>query len=127
MASGLTANRISSTFDGFYKEDGATVTSASNVTTIDCSLGNNFKTTLTENTTFSFINVPTGNYALTLKVTQDAGASGFTIAFPSGGSWIDGVIPDQTATSSARDVYIFDTDDQFSTYDAFQQPNMVAV
>ena len=104
-----------------YNETYAAVTSATNATTVDCEAGNSFSHTLTENTTFTFSNPPvTGtSYAFTLKLVQDAGASGFTVTWPTSVDWPAATAPTLTATASAVDVFVFYTHDAGTTWYGF--------
>jgi hypothetical protein len=65
------------------------VTSSGLATTIDCEAGNVFSHTLSENTTFTFSNPPASGtaYGFSLKIVQDASASGYTITWPSAVDW----------------------------------------
>ena len=96
-----------------YNETFVAVTSTTNATTINCGAGNNFSHTLTENTTFTFSNPPASGtaYGFTLKLVQDAGASGFTVTWPASVYWPSATAPTLTATASAVDVLVFYTHD----------------
>lgn len=63
------------------------VSSSSGTTTCDASLGDYFKTTLSENTTLVLSNVPA---ACTLHIQVTQGADAYTLAFPSGWDWGEG-------------------------------------
>lgn len=104
-----------------YNETFLAVTSTTNATTVNCEAGNTFSHTLTENTTFTFSNPPaTGtSYAFTLKIVQDAGASGFTVAWPASVYWPAATAPTLTATASAVDVFVFYTHDGGTTFFGF--------
>ena len=104
-----------------YNETFAAVTSTSNATTIDCEAGNSFSHTLTENTTFTFSNPPTTgtSYAFTLKLVQDASASGYTVTWPASVDWPSATAPTLTATASAVDVFVFYTHDGGTTFYGF--------
>jgi hypothetical protein len=104
-----------------YNETYAAVTSTTNATTVDCEAGNSFSHTLTENTTFTFSNPPvTGtSYAFTLKLVQDASASGFTVTWPTSVDWPAATAPTLTATASAVDVFVFFTHDGGTTWYGF--------
>jgi len=69
------------TFDNGISEEYTAVTSTSNATTCNLQDGTNFSHTLTENTTFTFSNPASSGKvsAFTLKIVQDASASGFTV------------------------------------------------
>ena len=104
-----------------YNETYAAVTSSTNATTINCENGNTFSHTLTENTTFTFSNPPTSGtaYGFTLKVVQDASASGYTITWPTSVDWPAATAPTLTATASAVDVFVFMTHDGGTTWYGF--------
>lgn len=104
-----------------YNETFVAVTSAANAATINCETGNSFSHTLTENTTFTFSNPPaTGtSYGFTLKIVQDAGASGFTVTWPTSVDYAGATAPTLTATASAVDVLVFYTHDGGTTWYGF--------
>ena len=96
-----------------YNETYAAVTSSSNATTIDCEAGNVFSHTLSENTTFTFSNPPASgtSYGFTLKVVQDASASGYVITWPSSVDWPRSNTPVLSLGASDLDVFVFFTHD----------------
>ncbi len=104
-----------------YNETFAAVTSSSNATTINCEAGNVFTHTLSENTTFTFSNPPSSGtaYGFSLKVTQDAGASGYTVTWPAAVDWPRGTTPTLTSTASAVDQFVFYTHDGGTTWYGF--------
>jgi len=104
-----------------YNETFVAVTSTANAATINCEAGNSFSHTLTENTTFTFSNPPaTGtSYGFTLKIVQDAGASGFTVTWPTSVDYAGATAPTLTATASAVDVLVFYTHDGGTTWYGF--------
>ncbi len=104
-----------------YNESYNAVTSSSNATTVDCETGNVFSHTLTENTTFTFSNPPTTGtaYAFSLRVVQDASASGFTVTWPGAVDWPSATAPTLTATASAVDWFVFSTVDGGTTWYGF--------
>lgn len=104
-----------------YNETFAAVTSTSNAVTVNCEAGNSFSHTLTENTTFTFSNPPTTgtSYAFTLKLVQDASASGYTVTWPASVDWPSATAPTLTATASAVDVFVFYTHDSGTTWYGF--------
>jgi hypothetical protein len=104
-----------------YNETFAAVTSTSNAVTVDCEAGNSFSHTLTENTTFTFSNPPASgtSYAFTLKIVQDASASGYTVTWPASVDWPSATAPTLTATASAVDVFVFYTHDGGTTFYGF--------
>jgi len=101
------------TFDGGIVEDETAVTSTTNAVTVNCRDGNVFTHVLTENTTFTFSNPPASGraFAFTLKLVQDAGASGYTVTWPASIDWPAATAPTLTATASAVDVLVFYTHD----------------
>ncbi len=94
-----------------YNETYQAVSSASNATTINCEAGNVFTHTLSENTTFTFSNPPSSGtaYGFSLKVTQDASASGYTLTWPTSVDWPGGTAPTLTSTADAVDQFVFYT------------------
>ena len=114
------ANGVVTFADG-VNEDFTAVTSTSNATTVNCRDGNVFSHTLTENTTFTFSNPPaTGTaYGFTLKIVQDASASGFTVTWPASVDWPAATAPTLTATADAVDVFVFFTHDGGTTFYGF--------
>ena len=96
-----------------YNETYAAVTSSSNATTINCENGNAFSHTLTENTTFTFSGEPASGtaYSFSLEIIQDSSASGYTVTWPTSVDWPSGTAPTLTATTSAKDVFVFTTRD----------------
>jgi hypothetical protein len=104
-----------------YNETYAAVTSSSNATTIDCEAGNVFSHTLSENTTFTFSNPPSSGtaYGFSLKIVQDASASGYTVTWPTSVDWPDATAPTLTSTASAVDQFVFYTHDGGTTWYGF--------
>lgn len=101
------------TFNDGVSEKYEAVTSSSNSTTVDLQTSTNFSHTLTENTTFTFSNpASSGNVsAFTLKIVQDASASGYTVTWPASVDWSSATAPTLTATASAVDYFVFITHD----------------
>jgi hypothetical protein len=101
------------TFNDGVSEKYEAVTSSSNSTTVDLQTSTNFSHTLTENTTFTFSNsAASGNVsAFTLKIVQDASASGYTVTWPASVNWPSATAPTLTATASAIDYFVFITHD----------------
>jgi len=104
-----------------YNETYAAVTSSSNATTVNCEAGNTFSHTLTENTTFTFSNPPASgtSYSMSVEIIQDAGASGFTVTWPTSVDFPAATAPTLTATASAVDVFVFTTRDGGTTWYGF--------
>jgi len=96
-------------------------TSTTNASTIDTSAGTFFAHTLTENTSITFSNPPaTGTgYGMTVKIVQDAGASGYTVTWPASVDWPSATAPTLTATASAVDMFVFVTHDGGTTWYGF--------
>jgi hypothetical protein len=109
------------TFDNGIIEEYTAVTSSTNATTVNCQDGGNFSHTLTENTTFTFSNpAATGKVSsFTLKIVQDASASGFAVTWPASVDWPTGTAPTLTATASAVDYFVFLTHDGGTTWYGF--------
>ena len=104
-----------------YNETYAAVTSSSNATTVNCEAGNAFSHTLTENTTFTFSNLPASGtaFSFSLEIIQDGSASGFTVTWPGAVDWPAATAPTLTATASAKDVFVFYTRDGGTTWYGF--------
>lgn len=82
---------------------------------IDLSLGNHFTKTLTANTTFTLINVPTtGTFMSFILELTNAGA--YSLTWWANVKWPSGVAP--TLTSSGRDVIMFFTHNAGTTWTA---------
>ena len=109
------------TFDNGISEEYTAVTSTSNATTVNLQDGTNFSHTLTENTTFTFSNPASSGKvsAFSLKLVQDASASGFTVTWPAAVDWPSATAPTLTATASAVDYFVFITHDGGTTYYGF--------
>lgn len=104
-----------------YNETFAAVTSSSNATTVNCEAGNVFSHTLTEATTFTFSNPPASGtaFGFTLKIVQDASASGFAVTWPAAVDWAAATAPTLTAAASAVDVFVFFTHNGGTTWYGF--------
>ncbi len=114
VAQTYTAKQTFGTAKASVLEEGyATFTSTTNAATVDTSTATVFSHTLTENTTLTFSNPPaTGTaYGMTIKIVQDAGASGYTVTWPASVDWAAATAPTLTATASAVDVFTFYTHD----------------
>jgi len=109
------------TFDNGISEEYTAVTSSSNATTVNLRDGTNFSHTLTENTTFTFSNPASSGKvsSFTLKLVQDASASGYTVTWPSAVDWPAATAPTLTATASAVDYFVFITHDGGTTWYGF--------
>lgn len=105
-----------------YNETYAAITSSSGTATIDCEAGNVFALTLSENvTTFTWSNPPSSGtaYGFSLKVIQDASASGYTITWPTSVDWPNGFAPTLSSGASAVDQFVFYTHDGGTTWYGF--------
>jgi len=104
-----------------YNETYQSVSSSSNTTTINCETGNVFASTLSENTTFTFTNPPANNtaYGFSLKLIQDASASGYTVTWPTTIDWDRSIIPTLTGNANAIDQFVFYTHDGGSNWYGF--------
>ena len=109
------------TFDNGIIEEFTAVTSTTNSTTVNLQDGTNFSHTLTENTTFTFSNPAASGKvsAFTLKIVQDASASGYTVTWPAAVDWPSATAPTLTATASAVDYFVFITHDGGTTWYGF--------
>lgn len=109
------------TFDNGISEEYTAVTSTSNATTVNLQDGTNFSHTLTENTTFTFSNPASSgkSSSFTLKLVQDASASGYTVTWPTSVDWPAATAPTLTATASAVDYFVFITHDGGTTWYGF--------
>ena len=97
------------------------LTSSSNAITLNCRSGNDFTHTLTENTTFTFSNAPASgtDYTFSVKITQDASATGYTVTWPASVVWPYGNTPVLTDIASADDYFVFITHDGGTTFYGF--------
>lgn len=109
------------TFDNGISEEYTAVTSTTNATTVNLRDGTNFSHTLTENTTFTFSNPASSGKtsSFTLKLVQDASASGYTVTWPAAVDWPSATAPTLTATASAVDYFVFITHDGGTTWYGF--------
>jgi hypothetical protein len=109
------------TFSNAITEDYESVSDSSGTTTVDLSTGTNFSSTLSANTQFAFTNPASSGSvsAFTLKIVQDASASGYTVTWPTEVDWPSATAPTLTATASAVDYFVFITHDGGTTYYGF--------
>jgi hypothetical protein len=94
------------------------LTSAAGVVDIDCSLGDYFTLTLTENvTSITFSNTAGAGYGATkmLKITQHA-SSAKTVAWPASFKWANGSAGVMSTTLSAIDVLAMTSFDNGTTW-----------
>ena len=83
-----------------------------NSPSISLSSGGAFSLVLSGHAIVSFVGAPsTGATGFSLSVTQDAGGSGFIVAWPASVKWPGGAAPELTATADRSDVFVFSTDD----------------
>jgi len=117
----LTLSGNKASFNKGITEEYEAVTSTSNATTVNLNNATNFSHTLTENTTFTFSNpVASGEVSsFTLKIVQDASASGFAVTWPAAVDWPNATAPTLTATASAVDYFVFITHDGGTTWYGF--------
>ena len=105
-----------------YNDTFSAITSSSGTATLNCETGNVFSLTLSENvSTFTWSNPPASGtaYGFSLKVIQDASASGYTIAWPASVDFPSGTAPTLTDTASAVDQFVFYTHDGGTTWYGF--------
>ena len=109
------------TFGNGITEEFTAVTSSSNATTVNSRDGTVFSHTLTENTTFTFSNPATSGKSsvFSLKIVQDASASGYTVTWPSSVDWPNSTAPTLTSTANAVDQFVFYTHDGGTTWYGF--------
>ena len=110
------ANNYSNT----YVESVKTITSGQPAVTLDLASFQNFEHTLANNVTYTFANVPSSSaFGFTFKITQDSGASGYTVTWPASVDWPAATAPTLTATASAVDMFVFTTNDGGTTFYGF--------
>lgn len=104
-----------------YNDTYVSLASSSNTTALNCENGNVFSSVLSENTTFTFSNPPaTGtSYGFTLKIVQDASASGYTVTWPAAVDWPSATAPTLTSAANAVDQFSFYTHDGGTTWYGF--------
>jgi hypothetical protein len=81
-------------------------------------VGNSGDTVYQYSTSTSSLNDSTA-YAMSLKVVQDADASGYTVTWPTSVDWPSATAPTLTATASAVDQFVFYTYDGGTTWYGF--------
>jgi len=97
----------------------STLTSSSGVVNIDCSLGDYFTITLTENvTSITFSNLPASGHGASkmVRITQDSTAR--TVAWPASFKWAGGSAGAVSTASGAVDVLAISTFDNGTTWRA---------
>ena len=117
----LTLSGDKASFNKGVTEEYEAVTSTGNATTVNLNNATNFSHTLTENTTFTFSNPASSGESstFTLKIIQDASASGFAVTWPTAVDWPAATAPTLTATASAVDYFVFITHDGGTTWYGF--------
>ena len=107
------------TFDNGTIEESTALSGTS--VTVNLRDGDNFTHTLSGNTTYTFSNPAASGKvsAFTLKIVQDASASGYTVTWPTSVDWSSATAPTLTATASAVDYFVFITHDGGTTYYGF--------
>jgi hypothetical protein len=117
----LTLSGDKASFNKGVTEEYEAVTSTGNATTVNLNNATNFSHTLTENTTFTFSNPASSGESstFTLKIVQDASASGFAVTWPTAVDWPAATAPTLTATASAVDYFVFITHDGGTTWYGF--------
>ena len=125
-AANAAATNVANTFTAVqtataFQENQTSVASSGGTTTLDCSTAGTFSTTLSENTTVSITNAPSSGtaYALTLKVIQDASASGYTLAWPASVDWPVGTAPTLSSGANDVDIFVLFTHDGGTTFYGF--------
>ncbi len=104
----LTAESLAAFFrnDEIIEEVINSVASVTNVLTLDFSLGNNFRTVLTENVTVAFTNFPSpAGKVVPIFIEFDAGAGGFTVAWPAETRFSVGLVPVVSAGAGEVDLF----------------------
>lgn len=87
--------------------------------TFDCETSNSFAVTLTENITAITLSNPpaSGTYGqIRIRLTQDVTGGRTVAGWPAAVKWAGGSAPTITATASASDVVILETDDGGTTW-----------
>lgn len=104
-----------------YNETYLAVSSSGGSTTINCESANVFSHTLTENTTFTFSNPPASGtaYGFSLKLVQDASASGYTVTWPTSVDWPFSIAPVLSDGASQVDQFVFYTYNGGTTWYGF--------
>jgi len=90
-----------------------TVAPAAGKLTIDASLGDYFKATLTDNCTLEIINSP---QACTLSLDITNGSPARNLAYPAGFRWQGGVVKNVSAVAGALDKLVMTTTDSGATF-----------
>ena len=84
---------------------------------VSLNAGGSFSLVLSGNTTFTFADAPaTGSSGFSLKITQDASGSGYTVTWPATVKWPGGSAPALTATADKSDVFVLTTEDAGASF-----------
>ena len=115
------ANTVT-TFAGGANGNSTSISSSGGTTTLNCRLGNDFTTTLSEITTFDFTNPPASgrDFTFSLKIVQDSSGSGYSVTWPGSVKWPSGTTPSITNTADAVDIFMFYTNDGGSNFYGFR-------
>jgi len=99
-----------------FNEDISTLTISANAVTLDLSVANNFKVSLTANITTITVSNWTASKAttVTFRLTQD-GTGSRTVAFPAGWKWDGGTAPTVVATANKTTIVVLYSDDGGTT------------
>tara|TARA_R110000796_G_scaffold54348_2_gene127033 strand:- start:2168 stop:3379 length:1212 start_codon:yes stop_codon:yes gene_type:complete len=94
---------------------------ATNSTQLDCAASNNFSTTLTQNTSITFDNIPALDtaYSMVLEIQQDSVPSNYTVTFPASINWAEGTAPILSTAANAIDIISLYTRDGGINWYAF--------
>lgn len=108
------------TLTGPIIEKQTAVSSSAGMLLIDCDLGNVFTLTLTENIiTLNITNIPASGKAIGITLILEADGTQRTITWPASFLWSGGTAPTITATNTKKDVIVFMTYDNGTTFLAF--------
>jgi hypothetical protein len=108
------------TTGGSYIERQVAASFTAGVMTLDCNSANVFTCALTGNvTTLTINNIPTSGLAIGITLILEADGTQRTITWPASFLWSNGTAPTTTATNTKKDVIVFMTYDQGTTFLAF--------
>lgn len=94
-----------------------TLTANTAATTLDWSQAGAYKVTIAANTTFSFVNVPTGTNIFSFTIiTVNNSTPGYAVAWPNNCKYAGGILPPRTTAANAMDVWTGYTDDGGTTF-----------
>ena len=110
----LTVNKILATNQLDVK---GSTTANTSTTTLDWSLAGAYKVVIAANTTFSFINVPSGTNIFSFTIiTVNNSTPGYAVAWPTNCKFAGGILPPRTTTANAMDIWTGYTDDGGVTF-----------